>query len=178
MIEQLNSARGRLKGVMHDALWNPIENPLETAECDCKEKTLFLYQKALLNIQVWPLERTFSKTSIAGLLARLKNFQYKSEHEPCYECSIPCEYVVNRTLESVTGYFDGLCLFCMEKSAKEAPGDWYYWNHDCMKDWDRDCRKRGVKHGEPTWYHSYMGAARYKSVRETWYTERRSTPPS
>ncbi|KKY19083.1 hypothetical protein UCDDS831_g05715 [Diplodia seriata] len=180
VIQQLNAARGRLKGLMHDHLWKPIEAPLEEAECDCKEKTLFLYQKALLAINVWPLERTFSKTSVADLLARLMTFEYKTEHEPCYECSIPCEYVVSHTVESVSKHFDGLCLFCMAKSAKESPDgeDWYYWHHDCIKDWDKDCRRGGVRHGEPTWYYSYMGAARYRDVRETWYRDRRDTPPS
>lgn len=156
---------------MHDTLWSPIERPLKTGSCDCKEKTLFLYQKALLDIGVWPLERTFSQTSVAGLLDQLKTFKYKSEHQPCPKCAIDCEGVVEDTINKVKRYFDGLCLVCMAKtepgaSKKEQDS---YWNHDKLKDWDRDCRKIGVSHGEPTWYYSYMSNHNYKDARENWY---------
>lgn len=149
----------------------PIELPLKTGSCDCKEKTLFLYQKALLDIRVWPLERTFSQTSVAGLLDRLKSFKYESEHQPCPNCTIYCEDVVEDTIRKVKGYFDGLCLVCMAKTEPGAPknADYYYWYHDQIKDWDRDCRKKGVSHGEPTWYYSYMSTRNYKDARENWY---------
>ncbi|KAK0625665.1 hypothetical protein DIS24_g11022 [Lasiodiplodia hormozganensis] len=175
IIQQLNAARGRLKAVMHDILWTPIERPLKYATCDCKEVTLFLYQKALLDVSVWPLERTFSHTSITGLLGRLEAFEYKSEHKPCSSCEIRCEEVVKNTIREVSGYFDGLCLVCMALTEPGAPhdADWYYWNHDKIKDWDRGCRGRGVKHGQPTWFYSYMSATYHKDARENWYRLRR-----
>lgn len=172
--EQLNSARGRLKSVLHDELWDPIEGPLKAAECNCKEKTLFLYQKTLLNIDVWPLERTFSQTSVAQILSRLRTSKYTSDHKGCNKCNIACESVVEDAIIKVTNYFDGLCLKCMDKTnPKTASSDSPYWTHHHQKSWDLNCRKIGVKHGEPSWYFSYMGQEPFKDAREAWYEDLR-----
>ncbi|KAI1115021.1 hypothetical protein F5Y14DRAFT_450380 [Nemania sp. NC0429] len=56
--------------------------------------------------------------------------------------------------ERVRGNFGGLCLDCMHKFKNGGDDDDDYFAHDRPGNHDRGCR---VRHGQPTWYFSYMG---------------------
>lgn len=49
--------------------------------------------------------------------------------------------------------FAGLCLDCLTRT-KFGSEDADYWNHCLDFEFDHGCR---VRHGEPTWYFSYLG---------------------
>lgn len=174
-LEQLNSARGRLKAVLHDQLWQPIERPLTSGPCNCKEKTLFEYQKAMLKAKVWPLERTFAHTSVSEILFRLTQITYEGEPDSCDDSRIDCRQVVQKTVRETGKYFDSLCLRCMYKTTATGPrrSDDDYWTHHQHRDWDETCRGYGIRHGQATWYYSYMGSTPHKDAREAWYEKRR-----
>ncbi|CAJ2506015.1 Uu.00g001450.m01.CDS01 [Anthostomella pinea] len=61
--------------------------------------------------------------------------------------------VVSRTVADIHSRFQGLCLDCMHKF-KEGGGDWDYWRHNKIQQWDKGCR---IRHGQPSWYFSFMG---------------------
>ncbi|KAI0013958.1 hypothetical protein F4779DRAFT_639098 [Xylariaceae sp. FL0662B] len=60
---------------------------------------------------------------------------------------------VHGLADEIEKKFDGLCLDCMHKF---KTGDEHsdYWEHGRLYEFDRGCR---FKHGQPTWYFSYMG---------------------
>lgn len=61
----------------------------------------------------------------------------------------PGKWVFKRVDDS----FKGLCLDCLTKTKFESEDD-DYWNHCHNFEFDYGCT---VKHGQPTWYFSYMG---------------------
>ncbi|RYP16275.1 hypothetical protein DL765_005243 [Monosporascus sp. GIB2] len=63
------------------------------------------------------------------------------------------ESQVREGINRVRRNFEGLCLDCMHKY-KTGDKDCDYWNHARTMDFSKGCRFR---HGEPTWYYSYMG---------------------
>lgn len=169
--EQLNAARGRLKGVMHDALWGPMEKVLRNSDCECWEKTTARFERALLALEVFPLERTFSQTSVVALLGRLKAFKHIPSHEPCSACAIPYEDVVEKAIQHVTRYFDGLCLRCMAASHPDTANLDLYWSQKRFATWHSGgcCRGYGSPHGNPSWYFSYMGTDDFTTAKERWF---------
>ena len=52
---QLNAVRGHLRTTVHRELYRPIKDLLE-ATCKCRENTLWGYERALTNTELWPLE--------------------------------------------------------------------------------------------------------------------------
>ena len=105
--------------------------------------------------------------SIRKMLERLRLFDaakmrkltdpLSGKVKPCIRCNTAWDAIVGRAANTVTKYFDGLCLDCMELSKdlrSDGDRDEDYWKHNDMKKWDTGCR---VKHGEPTWYFSFMG---------------------
>lgn len=157
VIQQLNAAKGRQRTRLHAMLFKPIEGLLH-AKCKCKEKTLFQYVKALPNTKVWPLEPIWPKMGVGSILEHLVAFSYQPPESACHACrERDYERDVCQAIGIVLKYFDGLCLDCMDKSkAKTADYDSDYWSHNSLDEdgWDRGCR---VRHGEPTWYFSFMG---------------------
>lgn len=131
---------------------------LFSATCNCKEKTHYLYEKALRRTGVWPLERTWTKAKVNEILDKLGMFSYQASADACRQfCQRNFEGIVRRAISDIRDHFDGLCLDCIEKSnAKTGDYDLDYWLHNDLRkgDWDRACR---VKHGQPTWYFSFMG---------------------
>lgn len=77
---------------------------------------------------------------------------------PCSRCDSDWKFVVEDARETTETYFDGLCLDCMDSTKNVRPGgdgDDDYWVYNQRRDrYDEGCR---VKHGEPTWYFSFMG---------------------
>ena len=100
----------------------------------------------------------WSKKEIREILEQLNGFRYKPAESACSTfCQRDYEGEVGKAISYVRGYFDGLCLDCMDKTnAKTADFDSDYWHHNDLKEdeWHEGCRE---KHGEPTWYFSFMG---------------------
>ncbi|KAL8723802.1 MAG: hypothetical protein Q9181_007186, partial [Wetmoreana brouardii] len=156
LIQQLNAAKGRLRTVLFRGLWDPCHHLL-AANCDCKEKTLFDYQKHLYKIDVWPLETIFLKYSIHEILGNLAQFSYEAPASACGECHKDYKGIVERVAIMVKGYFNCLCLDCLDHSKpKTGDIDMDYWRHDKLKEheWVLGCRFR---HKQPTWYFSFNG---------------------
>lgn len=168
--EQVNAAKGRLRTRLHAMTFAPIEKLL-VANCDCKEKTLYQYIKALHSTGVWPLDPVWPRMEVTVILDRLNSFKYKPPESACRSfCQGDYEGAVGRAISTVRNYFDGLCLDCMDKSkAKTANYDSDYWHHNDLEEgeWDSGCR---VNHGEPTWYFSFMGR---KEDRELFFKKKR-----
>lgn len=142
--------------MIHNELFRPNEKLLK-ATCSCKEVTLFGYEKALYDIDVWPLERVCQRSSMTTILARLDNFSFEPQKEACGSCRSDYKGIVKLAQSKTRSYFDGLCLDCMDKT-KPVTGDedMDYWQHDRLGESDLmdHCR---VKHHQPTWYFSFMG---------------------
>ena len=156
MLEQLNAAKGRLRTVIHTELFRPNESLLG-AHCECKETTLFRYEKALYTIEVWPLERTCQKTPMMTILQRLNKFSFEAKKDACVSCRMDYKKLVADAQTKTRSYFEGLCLDCMDKTkpvTEDADTD--YWEHDSLRESDFVCHCR-IKHHEPTWYFSFMG---------------------
>ena len=119
---------------------------------------MFQYEKALDNTGMWPLSPVWPRLAVNDILRALSLFNFEP---PASACSRFCQndYAgeVATAIEYVQTYFDGLCLDCMEKSNSNT-GDYAaaYWHKDTYGnlEWARGCR---VRHGEATWYFSWMG---------------------
>lgn len=154
IIQQINAAKGRLRTVLHQGLFTPNDSLLR-ASCACKEKTLYGYEKALYNINVWPLERVAQSPSISEILDRLDNFTYEAHKDACISCRKNYNEAVKSTKKWVKSYFDGLCLDCLMKS-KTGDMNKDYWVHNELDQHERvfGCR---FNHSQATWYFSFMG---------------------
>ncbi|KAL9597608.1 MAG: hypothetical protein Q9219_005047 [cf. Caloplaca sp. 3 TL-2023] len=156
LMQQLNAAKGRLRTVLFRGLWMPCHRLLQ-AECKCKEKTLFDYQKHLYDIEVWPLETTFLRYSIQSILGNLGQFSYEAPSSACNICKQDFKFLVESVVKMVQNYFQGLCLDCLDRSKpKTGDVDVDYWRHATLKEheWIHGCR---FTHKQPTWYFSFNG---------------------
>ena len=138
-------------------LFRPNEDLLQ-ASCKCKERTLFGYEKAMYNIEVWPLERTCQKSAMRTILQRLDNFSFAVEEGACQSCRKDYKETVKAAQTKTSEYFDGLCLDCMDRTKPVTRDeDMDYWQHDTLGESDFIDHCRVGRHGEPTWYFSFMG---------------------
>ncbi|KAF4228820.1 hypothetical protein CNMCM8980_005580 [Aspergillus fumigatiaffinis] len=174
IIQQLNAAKGRLRTILHQALFKRVNEIIDRATCDCKEQTIFDFLKELRRIDVSPLDLSSNKASVAQMLARLRQYDEtktrshalsstdtsvnQSRQSWCSVFWLDGKTIVRQAIARVSGYFDGLCLDCMDRTKDlqvERSKDQDYWFHNQWeKFYDRDCR---ISHGEPTWYFSFMG---------------------
>ncbi|RDK41618.1 hypothetical protein M752DRAFT_267116 [Aspergillus phoenicis ATCC 13157] len=167
IIQQINAARGRLRVILHRELYAEVGDIVNTGECSCKELTTFEYLRELGRIEVWPLEDSMRNQSIQEMLERLSLFDAKNMRSytnprtgkvgSCIPCNQSWGDIVLKAASTVSKYFDGLCLDCMDLSKDLRSGgdrDDDYWRHNELRNWDSGCR---IKHGEPTWYFSFMG---------------------
>ncbi|KAL8678703.1 MAG: hypothetical protein Q9186_004978 [Xanthomendoza sp. 1 TL-2023] len=171
VMQQLNAARGRLRTIVHRDLYVANEELLK-ASCKCKAETLFGYEKRLTDIEVWPIEKVFQKSSMATTIDRLAKFSYEPHSSACRDCRKDYKALVQVAREKTKRYFDGLCLDCLDASKpKTSNTDTDYWSHD---DLDEDAIIYGcrVVHRQPTWYFSYMGR---REPRDEFLRNRRST---
>ena len=161
----MNAAKGRLKSILHRGLFKSCDQ-LFKSDCTCKEKTLFDYQKHLHDIGVRPLETVCLYNPMNRILNLLDNFKYKPSPDACITCRRGYKSSVAKTQQDVRIYFDSLCLDCIDKTKPKINDDVDadYWNHvDLGTDkWDSGCR---IRHGEPTFYFSFMGR---KEDRDRW----------
>lgn len=181
----MNAARGRLRNVLHNGLFEHAANMLRYATCECKEKTFFEYFRELESIKVWPLENTMKHRSIDDIISNLRGFNASNvtahlEKEGstdadnadnldtlgrmCMCRKVNWKAIVSSTADTVTVYFHGLCLDCMSVSKALREGrdpDHEYWASGRQKKWDSKCR---ISHDEPTWYFSFMGRREKRGI--------------
>ncbi|THW23788.1 hypothetical protein D6D23_05490 [Aureobasidium pullulans] len=152
--EQIRGAAGRLKTILGNDLWRPIES-LMGASCECKENTLFAFQHALWMTHGFPVDHASQNNSITKILVNLAKFE-SPKIKTCLICHHEWDSIVWQARRAAWDRFDGLCLDCMDPDQPKFNDKHEdYWRHLTypMK-WDRNCR---IKHGEPTWYFSFMG---------------------
>lgn len=170
-IEQLNAAKGRLRVILGRGLFEPNSELLQ-ASCDCRIATLYFYEKHLFNIGVWPLDEAASKTCISRLLYLLRSkFEYEAKPDACVRCRTNYKAAIQSLAMRVGGYFDGLCLDCLDRSKTKfsRPGD-DYWQHATLQE-DDYCFGCRIEHKQPTWYFSFMGR---KEDRDRMLKEKRA----
>ncbi|KAF2809659.1 uncharacterized protein BDZ99DRAFT_463435 [Mytilinidion resinicola] len=157
----MNQARGRLKTILHSRLWIHARNLLRLPHsCDCWKVTISEYLSELVNLNVFPLEDFTLRTSICEITQRIRQFKHQSAAPDCADCNINWIGVVFGGVRATEAYFDGLCLDCMDRS-RVKDGDKNHWLQCGAVDkrWDSRCR---IKHGEPTWYASWLGRNDHK----------------
>ncbi|THY54415.1 hypothetical protein D6C97_05737 [Aureobasidium pullulans] len=161
VIQQLCAARGRLKTILSNQIWNHISGLLD-GSCNCKEKTLFAFLHALKETGGFPVDQAAQRNPIAYVLHQLADFddyfEAPAEAKGCSRCSTDWSSAMKTACAVVWKYFDGLCLDCMDhtqpKFADEHEDYWCHLERDM--EWDNACR---IDHGQATWYYSFMGRA-------------------
>jgi hypothetical protein len=135
-------------------LFNPVSVFLEM-ECDCKEKSLFAYNKGLSKTGIWPLHDHYKK-SIQQILNSpgFLKFECTVPEKACMTCRSKLSVTAIETIRrELSNNFHGLCLDCINMT-KSGDVDYDYWEHDLEREWDLGCR---ISHGQPSWYFSFMG---------------------
>ncbi|KAF2233705.1 hypothetical protein EV356DRAFT_193808 [Viridothelium virens] len=156
VIQQLNAAKGRVRNILHDGLFDACRSLLDQS-CPCKERVFFGYFKKMCDLEVLPFETTFKGTSISDMIWRAGHFDWTPPPDSCDSCRRDYHRLIKLATTKAERYFDGMCLDCMDASkSKTKNGDRHsdYWMHNRLQSWDKGCR---VRHGEPSWYFSFMG---------------------
>ncbi|CRL17122.1 BTB/POZ fold [Penicillium camemberti] len=159
VMQQLNAARGRLRTILQRSLFEDANVAIDYAHCNCAARNIFFYMRELHRIGVRPLDSEIHKNCVRDILDRLENFDddtitnsHPASAQICNACSRSWKRVVEYTRRQVKSYFDGLCLDCMQNHPDENSE---YWALDTPRYmYDNTCR---IRHGEPTWYFSFMG---------------------
>jgi hypothetical protein len=161
----VNHARGGLKTTLHKSLYKKCGHLLRngTDDCNCWDATVGQYFFALTKIDVFPVDDVSGYSSIAQITKRLGKFKYDYMPE-CRRCrGMDWETVVLKAKANTEGYFDGLCLDCMDRSRTPSKfTDSEYWDENkCVgRKFDTKC---SINHNQPSWYVSWQGRA---DVRE------------
>ncbi|PYI31593.1 hypothetical protein BP00DRAFT_446416 [Aspergillus indologenus CBS 114.80] len=175
ILQQMNAVRGRLRNIAHKGLFDRIARILQVSSAPCCERTVFEFFCELQRISVWPFEDCMRHCSIDDLVFRMKQFdatKMRGYTDPetkkpvaCFFCEHDWKAVVAGAAKRVEAYFDGLCLDCMDLTKNLHKGgdrDRDYWAYMLPRDrYDENCR---IKHGEPTWYFSFMGRREKKGL--------------
>ncbi|PYH86447.1 hypothetical protein BO82DRAFT_397619 [Aspergillus uvarum CBS 121591] len=175
ILQQINAVRGRLRNIAHKGLFDRIATTLKASSAPCCERTVFEFFRELQRISVWSFEDCMRHCSIDDLVFRMKRFdaskmrEYRDPKTQKPMDGFACEHgwkaVVAGAAKRVEAYFDGLCLDCMDLTKNLHKGgdrDRDYWAYMRPRDrYDENCR---IKHGEPTWYFSFMGRREKKGL--------------
>jgi hypothetical protein len=125
--------------------------------CECWDATIGRYQLALAKCDAWPVDDVLNYSSIGQVVRRLKAFNYNYTPK-CNRCrGIDWETIVLKAQSNTLGYFNGMCLDCMNRSkprGKNLDDEYEKHNQSIGGRWDTQCR---IKHGQPTWYVSWLG---------------------
>jgi len=104
-----------------------------------------------------PLEDNFPRTSMATILHRLEDFSFEPKKGACRSCRVDYNTLVENASRKTLDYFDGMCLDCMDRTKPVTKDeDMDYWYHKNLNQ-DYFTGRCRVKHGQPTWYFSFMG---------------------
>lgn len=111
----MNSARGRLRTILHSGLYDPIRELLKEAICPEKKNVLWAYLTALERTIAWPLEIHGPKQGIMTLLSLIEGLRYIDPHpnkDTCTDnsCGMDFRQVAKNAAARTKRYFDGLCL--------------------------------------------------------------------
>ncbi|KAF2634057.1 hypothetical protein P280DRAFT_414639 [Massarina eburnea CBS 473.64] len=161
----MNHARGGLKTVLHRGIWNRVGKLLEQGPesnlCDEWDTVAGRYFAELVRIDAYPLETIFPKHSMNTILERLEKFKL-GDIGDCFCCEIDWRHHITKSIENTRTNFHGLCIDCMDSSKpKRGSTDEDYWMHlgTVGGRWDTHCR---VKHGQQTWYVSWLGRSEHR----------------
>jgi len=154
--EQINSARGNMRGDILDALFDPLDDFLDDS-CAAVEKATYAYIGAVSRTGIWKLKRAHRKSNkevidSPGFL----NWKANIPKDACYSCKHRLEGThIAQARTDILSYWQGLCLDCMDIS-KTQTGDFDgdYWMYNDLEKWSKNCR---IKHLRNTWYFSFMG---------------------
>jgi hypothetical protein len=155
----VNHARGGLKTTLHKSLYKPCRYLLRngTNDCQCWDSAIGQYIASLNRINVFPVEDVVSHSSITQICQRLKDFEYTYQPE-CRRCrGLDWLSTVLKAKSNTEGYFQGLCLDCMDRSKRKGDNaDEEYWQRNSSVNgrWDTKCR---ISHNQSTWYVSWLG---------------------
>jgi hypothetical protein len=144
------------------------------------------FLRELIRLEIFPFRAIFRKNhSVNEIVEKFESFNFEALPNSCLECKAPKESrqgrkrsrldvyepraksykeLVKNAQKKVTGYFDGLCLDCMDPDKPKSGDD------DRESDWgsyssytyDKHCR---IAHGEPTQYFS-LYAQREKNTKQ------------
>ncbi|CAG5181843.1 uncharacterized protein ALTATR162_LOCUS9863 [Alternaria atra] len=110
-----------------------------------------------INERMFVVDDVLNYSSIGQVVRRLKTFDYAYTPK-CNRCrSIDWETIVLKALSNTLGYFNGMCLDCMDRSKPRGDNlddEYAKHNQSVGGRWDTQCR---IKHGQPTWYISWLG---------------------
>lgn len=166
----INGARTNLAHKIHE--WLYIHHTFITLACKCKKEGLFEYESALLRTEAWPLmvtTRGHNQMSVADILEALLLFQYKAPEGGCSFCSQNFDSRVMKVRRGAEKQFDGLCLDCIKNPVRKDKLEFAV-IEDGKKIFDRGCR---VRHGQPTWWFSWLSSDQYADVHEKEREERK-----
>ncbi|RMZ66069.1 MFS transporter [Pyrenophora seminiperda CCB06] len=160
-VDPLNHARGGLRNTLHKSLYSRVGHILrsEASLCSCWDAAIGRYLFALTKCNAWPVDDVLNYSSITQVVRRLKAFSYNYTPK-CARCrSVDWETIVLKAQSNTLGYFNGMCLDCMHRSKPPCgggtPDDEYEKRNQSINNrWDTQCR---IKHGQPTWYISWLG---------------------
>ena len=147
----MNAAKGRLRTILHQKLYEPIDKLLRST-CSCKAETLWGYEKALTICGAWPIEQKGRVYSINAILDGLERFKYTVPDTVCDStCRRDFDKIVQDARETIQVYFLGLCLDCIDQTDTHHDDNWHHIRKAASSS---GCR---VRHREPTRYFSFMG---------------------
>jgi hypothetical protein len=166
--DALNSARGHLRVLLARWLWKPL-GQMMIAGCDCKEKTVFQYLKALVETGGYPIDQQGRK-SVNQVCKNLdtfqKHFSLPESHKGCTACNKNWTWIVQSAVSETETHFDGLCLTCMDHTQPKFLDEHMdYWDHLTQRKWDLKCP---VSHGQATWYSSFSKSS-YSNINQDMY---------
>ncbi|MCJ1351457.1 MAG: hypothetical protein MMC33_001441 [Icmadophila ericetorum] len=153
-ISQLCVARGGLRTILGRSISKLLDALFEDADRSCKEATTHNYQKALRVLRIKSFEDFATKISIAELCTKLGGSKFMRDPKAYLRsCHKSYEDLMKLTVTRTKGYFDGLCLDCINHGKPKLKGyneeDDYRWFRDLDEEWNEGFR---IKHGEPTCY--------------------------
>ena len=136
-------------------------------------KSNFGYDLELLKWNIPPFDKDGQgRESIKELADKLLDFDWESkDKDVCRFYNQDYTGNAGKVYKEVMVYFDGLCLDCLDriKSKTQSSHD-DYWEVDRIKQWDKNCR---VKHGQATWYFSFLGRREDREKMRRKYEARR-----
>ncbi|KAI9651745.1 MAG: hypothetical protein M1831_000495 [Alyxoria varia] len=152
----MRSGKGRIRNVCHRGLSSPVKPFLSGMSCDCHTRTFFGYFQELYQRGIFPFEEEVIRNTMNELLQRMRNFDWEPNAQDCSYCRrMSYRQHVEELADKVEKHYHGLCLDCMDRTLpKTGSDDSDYWRVNDLNQWDKKCR---VRHGECTWYHSFMG---------------------
>lgn len=148
--------------MLQHGLYDICSDLVEEGAKQCCRDNFFQFHLGLKKCKIWPMEIRFQKASINELLSRLGDFEIELK-DTCSKCRKSYKRLVELAVSNVKYLLQGLCLDCVRDSGRWAGSeDRDYWARHSKYDMGMaTCRS---KHGEPTWYWSFMGRPERRQI--------------